>query len=785
MMHKLKVTLFITFVITIFISLLGICYKNFYRLPNNFNTEYTPLKLLHVELELSSNHTGSINLKNYFTTTANKHYSEVYSFVTTVLLTEGFHKIQYDIPLPDTLNYIRFDLGEINRQFTMKNLIIGNKPVDILQKDSMSLSDDLKITEIKNDCVYMQVVGIDPYFEINHDFINDNLSYNEVLKISKFHKLFRKYAYRFNDKVLIYSLSLFAVFLSFTYRKKIIVPVLCLIFFLTLCYWEIMKKDAVDNFRGDTLNALYKIFHSEYPVTMIVISFGAASFCLKKWYWKLLTSLPGLLTIALIMADIFTYSQFKTHIIISDIFNFYKDGFDSIHIVIHFIKRNWFIIINFIMALCLFIFMSYAAKSDKKGRYQIILTALLLSAGIYLLPEPQSTLWDSMFDNILHGGHASLNAERQYSGNYKYNEYEPVIRTLNGLNLRKNVIVVMTESLSADESGLLNGSYNNLPNLDRLAQDNLYFSDYYSEGYNTDGGNFAFLTSLPYIHNGKKLSEYIQSDHYYSNSITKLFSKYGYVTNLFYTASPIGSLNDIYNKLNFTNQFDGNDSFYDNSERLTFDSVPDGDLFDYVISKIDYIVGGEQPSFSLIMTTTTHAPYIVPKTHEKDFHKVIRYVDQAIYDFYLKLKERRFFDNGLLIITGDHRAMVPYSIQERNKYGNFGIARVPLIIIGLKNNSGITDVPFSHSSLSGLLQYINLPTVKMYDFNQLPVKQNDLLTESKPILYQVHEPADQVFVLLNNKQYTVHLDGDDTYIDDCNDQNIRDQILKQITWLRK
>ena len=138
-----------------------------------------------------------------------------------------------------------------------------------------------------------------------------------------------------------------------------------------------------------------------------------------------------------------------------------------------------------------------------------------------------------------------------------------------------------------------------------------------------------------------------------------------------------------------------------------------------------------------------------------------------------------------MIITGDHRAMIPYRIQERNKYGNFGIARVPLIIIGLENNLGITDVPFSHSSLSGLLQYINLPVVKMYDFNQLPVRQNNSLTESKPILYQVHEPADLVFVLWNDKQYTVHLDGDDTYIEDCSDQNILDQILKQITWLRK
>lgn len=779
-MHRLKVTLLVSFVIAIFISLFGTCYKNFYRLPNNYNTEYITMKLLHIELELSSNNEGPININNFFTTSENKHFSETYSFSITSILTEDFHKLQYDVPLPDTLINLRFDLGSMPGKFALKNLYIGNRPINILQKDAISLSDDLKIVKITDDCVFFESIGEDPYFVINHNFIDDNLSYNEVLKISKFHRLFRKYVYRFNDYVLIYSLSLFIAFISFVYRKKVFIPVLCLIFFIILCYYQIMNKDATDNFRGDTLNALYKIFHSEYPVTMIVISFGAASFCLKKWYWKLLTSLPGLITIALICADIFTYSQFKTHIIISDIFNFYKDGLDSIHIVIHFIKRNWFIVINLIIALCLFIFISCVAKSDKKGRYQIILTTLLLSAGLYLLPEPQSTLWDSMFDNILRGGRASINAEKRYSENYKYNNYEPTIHTLNGLSLRKNVIVVMTESLSADESELLKGSYNNLPNLDKLARENMYFSDYYSEGYNTDTGNFAFLTSLPYIHDGKLLS-----DRYYSNSITKRFSEYGYITNLFYSAHPIGSLNNIYNKLNFTNQFDSNDSFYDNSERLTFDSVPDGDLFDYVISKIDYLAGGEQPSFSLIMTTTTHSPYIVPKTHEKNFHKTIRYVDQAIYDFYLKLKEHRYFDNGILIITGDHRAMIPYRIQERNKYGNFGIARVPLIIIGLENNLGITDVPFSHSSLSGLLQYINLPVVKMYDFNQLPVRQNNSLTESKPILYQVHEPADLVFVLWNDKQYTVHLDGDDTYIEDSSDQNILDQILKQITWLRK
>ena len=95
MMHRLKVTLLVSFVIAIFISLFGTCYKNFYRLPNNYNTEYITMKLLHIELELSSNNEGPININNFFTTSENKHFSETYSFSITSILTEDFHKLQY------------------------------------------------------------------------------------------------------------------------------------------------------------------------------------------------------------------------------------------------------------------------------------------------------------------------------------------------------------------------------------------------------------------------------------------------------------------------------------------------------------------------------------------------------------------------------------------------------------------------------------------------------------------------------------------------------------------
>ena len=129
--------------------------------------------------------------------------------------------------------------------------------------------------------------------------------------------------------------------------------------------------------------------------------------------------------------------------------------------------------------------------------------------------------------------------------------------------------------------------------------------------------------------------------------------------------------------------------------------------------------------------------------------------------------------------------MNPYTSAERKKFGEFGIARVPLIIVGLEQRYGIKNVPFSHSSLSGLLQYLNLPAAQIYEFNQLPIEKTGGPFRSKPILYQFHEPADKMLVLFKNKQYSIYLNGDDTYIDGQMDQKMQEDILKEITWIRK
>ena len=42
-----------------------------------------------------------------------------------------------------------------------------------------------------------------------------------------------------------------------------------------------------------------------------------------------------------------------------------------------------------------------------------------------------------------------------------------------------------------------------------------------------------------------------------------------------------------------------------------------------------------------------------------------------------------------------------------------------------------------------------------------------------------------MLVLFKNKQYSIYLNGDDTYIDGQMDQKMQEDILKEVTWIRK
>ena len=84
---------------------------------------------------------------------------------------------------------------------------------------------------------------------------------------------------------------------------------------------------------------------------------------------------------------------------------------------------------------------------------------------------------------------------------------------------------------------------------------------------------------------------------------------------------------------------------------------------------------------------------------------MMRYIDRTLYSFYQKLKAKKFFDNGILIIVGDHHKMDPISKEEVEKRGLSSQSRTVLTVIGKGITSGqINDGYIQHVDIFNSLK---------------------------------------------------------------------------------
>ncbi len=127
------------------------------------------------------------------------------------------------------------------------------------------------------------------------------------------------------------------------------------------------------------------------------------------------------------------------------------------------------------------------------------------------------------------------------------------------------------------------------------------------------------------------------------------------------------------------------------SKKFLFDWPPDGALFQEANARLATLRGTATPFFLTLLTVTGHPPYIDPRGVENSEDNVLDYVDQQISGFYDKLKEDHFFDNGVLIILGDHRKWTIPTLTEIEKLGTLAKFRVPLVIFGQEVKKGTID----------------------------------------------------------------------------------------------
>ena len=428
-----------------------------------------------------------------------------------------------------------------------------------------------------------------------------------------------------------------------------------------------------------------------------------------------------------------------------------------------------------LMLLCCFVigYILRHYKSFVSNYYRgSALAVILLLCGFSVFYRT-NFLFDYRFYNVFEANRGE-NQKVLYSENFKkkLNQSFDLKQTCQkGLNKRKNAIVIIAESLSVFTSRKLSGLNNYMPYLDKLIADYAVYTSYYSNSYNTSSGIYSLLSGMPFVHTSEKSDKDL-----YKYSLPKRLQKAGYKTYFWTGVEANGPLEEAVLNAGFDEISDYRDPYYEDKIRMAFNAPADEYLFENVLQYIQKNKS-KQPHLMVVSTITGHGPYVHPKTHKASFEETTKYVDEEIYKFIKQLEKENYFENGMVLITGDHRAMLPLSLEEENKLAPLAEGRVPLVVID-KDIKGEKSGVYSHNDIAPSLQYYLTEQGCFNDF------QNNLFDETKRetcILYQKLSPRDKMVILCSQAQAEVCLNGDKTNY--CGNK-MSHKYIDFINWLR-
>ncbi len=227
-----------------------------------------------------------------------------------------------------------------------------------------------------------------------------------------------------------------------------------------------------------------------------------------------------------------------------------------------------------------------------------------------------------------------------------------------GADNRYNLVLITVESLSAEFLATFGNKQNLTPNLDKLANDSLFFTNLYATGTRTVYGLSAITLGMPPVAgnaivrqpgNGKLASlGSVLRDKGYSTKF--IYGGFGYFDNM--------------NAFFSANGYDVVDRNSLSKEEINFANVwgvADDDLYRRVLKENDKEHAAGRPFFDMVMTTTNHRPYTYPEGKiDIPSHTGrpggVKYTDYAIHDFLQEAKKKPWFDNTIFVIVADHTA---------------------------------------------------------------------------------------------------------------------------------
>ncbi len=276
---------------------------------------------------------------------------------------------------------------------------------------------------------------------------------------------------------------------------------------------------------------------------------------------------------------------------------------------------------------------------------------------------------------------------------------------------KKDVLLLVVESLSSIDSNRLWGINNTLPHFDEISKDGILFRNFFANTRQSEGGMIAtFNTLSPIPFPGSNYDWYKIFAQF--PSIFKDLSALGFHTEVLSTFPTSFLNNGTYLKRIGFDLVRGRDEVeaFRSAPQFAFGSPSDETLYREFFRRYAELKNIPKPKFLALFTASSHLPWTDPNGGKNSEENVWRYVDKELAKFYEGVKSIGFLDNGYLIIMGDHRKRELRTEREVRELGEISKARIPLLIVGPGITKGVIDDRyFQQADLFSKLKLIQNP----------------------------------------------------------------------------
>ena len=541
--------------------------------------------------------------------------------------------------------------------------------------------------------------------------------------------------------------------------------------FVVLSVLFVWKVAYIYNFLFSNLGeapGVYRILWivtvNDLPIYLVIVSLFLFGMARSIPYWMaVILRMVSVLVLVVYTIDLLSLWFFNTHVVMSDIWEHASYG---IKYLIQIYPRRIFLIVPglaiLVVVVLLFVFGGYRSATGKKGFFVGGVSAFVMYVFSSYSASSMNYTHAWIFYNVMSYHNMVSSEAREYTPAFLSEfVYEERLECTGGVAEKPNIILLAVESLSSYQSKWFSGILDWTPNLDSIARNNLSYKNFYANGFTTEDAEIALLTGRLPVFPPASFDRWggISFRGFFgvAESLPAVLRKNGYVTEFVTTADLSFSQTGKWARSIGFDYLEGHDHpYYGRWKRYQFNAAPDEALYDRILARVNG--NKDKKYFIFSKTVSTHGPYIDPRTDMRSEEGAFRYADEQLGRFYRRLEQQGFFDDGMLIIVGDHHAMRPIRARELEMFGaDRAPARVPLVVV-YKGLRGIDERPYQQIDIPNTIKGLVSGTQCRSPW------LGDLLRRSPPV-FIAHRRADLrhiVSVFFEGGEGRVLLDGDET-----------------------